>query len=106
METLSALLALCARNSTVPGEFPAQRPVTRGFDVFFDLRLNKLIHLQDGNINEMQFGFVPGRVTTETTFIVCQLQAKYIAAKKLLYFAFVDLEKAFNLVPKRSYGGS
>ena len=24
-----------------PGEFPAQRPVTRSFDVFFDLRLNK-----------------------------------------------------------------
>ena len=28
-------------NSPVPGEFPAQRPVTRGFDVFFDVRLNK-----------------------------------------------------------------
>ena len=25
----------------VTGEFPAQRPVTRSFDVFFDLRLNK-----------------------------------------------------------------
>ena len=25
----------------VPGEFQAQRPVTRSFDVFFDLRLNK-----------------------------------------------------------------
>ena len=31
---------LCG-NSPVPGEFPAQRPVTRSFDVFFDLRLNK-----------------------------------------------------------------
>ena len=28
-------------NSSVTGEFPAQRPVTRSFDVFFDLRLNK-----------------------------------------------------------------
>ena len=26
---------------TRPGEFPAQRPVTRSFDVFFDLRPNK-----------------------------------------------------------------
>ena len=26
---------------TDPGEFPTQRPVTRSFDVFFDLRLNK-----------------------------------------------------------------
>ena len=41
MDTFSALLAICAGNSPITGEFPAQRPVTRGFDVFFDLRLNK-----------------------------------------------------------------
>ena len=39
METFSALLALCEGNSPVTGEFPSQRPVTRSFDVFFDLRL-------------------------------------------------------------------
>ena len=33
METFSALLARCAGNSPVSGEFPAQRPVTRSFDV-------------------------------------------------------------------------
>ena len=43
METFSALLAICAGNSPVPGEFPTQRPVTRSSDVFFDLRLNKLL---------------------------------------------------------------
>ena len=41
METFSALLAICAGNSPVTGEFPAQRPVTRSFYVFFDLRLNE-----------------------------------------------------------------
>ena len=41
METFSALLAICAGNSPVTGEFPTQRPVTRSFDVFFDLRLYK-----------------------------------------------------------------
>ena len=41
METFSALLALYAGNSPVPGEFPTQRPVTRSFDVYFDLRPNK-----------------------------------------------------------------
>ena len=41
METFSALLTLCAGNSPVSGEFPSQRPVTRSFDVFFDLRLYK-----------------------------------------------------------------
>ena len=35
MEAFSALLALCAGNSPVIGELPAQRPVTRSFDVFF-----------------------------------------------------------------------
>ena len=41
METFPALLALCVWNSPVTGEFPAQRPLTRSFDVFFDLRLKK-----------------------------------------------------------------
>ena len=36
---------LCG-NSTVPAEFPAQRPVTRSFDAFFDLRLNKRLSEQ------------------------------------------------------------
>ena len=46
METFSALLAICAGNSRVPGEFPAQRPVTRSFDVFFDLRLKTRLSKQ------------------------------------------------------------
>ena len=39
MEMFSALLALCAGKSPVTGELPPQRPVTRSFDVFFDLHL-------------------------------------------------------------------
>ena len=31
---------------TGPGEFPTQRPVTRNFDVFFDLRPNKRLNKQ------------------------------------------------------------
>ena len=46
METFSAWLAICARNSPVTSEFPSQRPVTRGFDVFFDLCLNKQLSTQ------------------------------------------------------------
>ena len=46
METFSALLVLCVRNSPVTGEFPSQRPVTRSFDVFFDMRLNKRLGKQ------------------------------------------------------------
>ena len=46
METFSALLAICAGNSPVIREFPAQRPVTRSFDDFFDLGLNKRLSKQ------------------------------------------------------------
>ena len=46
METFSALLALCAGNSSVTGEFPTQRPVMRSFDVFFDLRMSKWLGKQ------------------------------------------------------------
>ena len=44
--TISALLAICAGNSPVTGEFLAQRPVTRSFDVFSDLHLNKRLSKQ------------------------------------------------------------
>ena len=40
METFSELLAICEGNSPVSGEFPAQRPVTRSFDIFFDMHPN------------------------------------------------------------------
>ena len=48
---ISALLAICARNSSVTGEFPAQRPVTQGFDVFYDLRINGCVNNgEDGDL--------------------------------------------------------
>ena len=46
METFSTLLAFCAGNSLVTGEFPAQRPLTRSFYVFFDLRLKQQLSKQ------------------------------------------------------------
>ena len=46
MATFSVLLALSAGNSPTTGEFPSQRPVTRSFDVFFDIRLNKRLSKQ------------------------------------------------------------
>ena len=56
-------------------------------------------------IDDMQFGFMPGRGTTDAIFIVRQLQEKFLAKKKDLWMAFVDLEKAFDRVHGRWYGG-
>ena len=44
METFSALLSLCEGNPPATSGFPSQRPVTRNFDVFFDLHLNKMFN--------------------------------------------------------------
>ena len=43
METFSPLLAICGGNSPVTGEFPAQRPVTWSFGIFFDLRFEQMV---------------------------------------------------------------
>ena len=46
METFSTLLPICAGNSPIHGEFLAQRPVTRSFDVYFDMHPNKRLSKQ------------------------------------------------------------
>ena len=50
-------------------------------------------------IDEMQFGFVPGKGLNDAIFILCQLQEKHLEKSKTLYLAFVDLKKAFDRVP-------
>ena len=41
MKTVSAVLAGCEGNPPVTAGFPSQRPITRSFHIFFDVRLNK-----------------------------------------------------------------
>ena len=55
---------------------------------------------QQIDVSDMQFGFRKGEGTTDASFIVRQMQEKFRAEGKKLYFGFVDLEKAFDRVPR------
>ena len=71
-------------------------PVMKVLERVVDGLIRQLVSIDDS-----QFGFIPGRGNTDTIFVVRQLQEKYLAANKRLYMAFVDLEKAFDWVPRK-----
>ena len=58
-------------------------------------RLRKIV-----KINKCQFGFMPGKSTTEAIFVMRQLQEKFRKKKKRFYHIFVDLEKALDRFPR------
>ena len=53
------------------------------------------------NLNEMQFGFMPGKGTVNAIFIVRRMQEEYQKKDKKLHMCFVDMEKAFDRVPRK-----
>jgi len=55
---------------------------------------------QQIEVDDMQFGFMKGKGTTDAIFSVRQMQENFRVKGKKLYFGFVDLEKAFNWVPR------
>ena len=106
METFSALLAICAGNSPVTGEFPAQRPVTRSFDVFLDLRpINDWVNNREADDSRRYRGhydvsvmypllLIHGTVTHITQGCVTainSLRAKYFSRNMNMYLQFLSL---------------
>ena len=65
------------------------------FEKILERRLSKLI-----TVNKMQFGFSPGKGTTDAVFIIQQLQEKRIEVHKDLFLTFIYLEKAYDRVPR------
>jgi len=61
----------------------------------FENRIRQQIDIDD---NDMQFGFMKGKGTTDAIFIVRQMQEKFRAKGKKLCFGFVDFEKATDRV--------
>ena len=58
--------------------------------------------LENIKIDAYQYGFQGGKSTIDAIFIIRQLQERYCAKSKKLYHIFVDLEKAFDRVPRKA----
>ena len=52
------------------------------------------------SVDETQFGFMPERGIIDAVFILRRMQEEYHAKGKQLYMCYVDLEKAFDRVPR------
>ena len=52
-------------------------------------------------IDDMQFGFKSGKGTIDAVFILRRIQEEYLAKQKKLYMCLVDLERAFDRVPRK-----
>ena len=55
-------------------------------------------------IDDMQFGFMTGKITIDAVFISRRIQRKYLAKQKKLYMCFLYLEKALDKFSKESCG--
>ena len=53
----------------------------------------------DVTIAEQQFGFMPGRSTTEAIFCLRMLMEKRNEGQKAVHCVFIDLEKAYDKIP-------
>ena len=80
------------------GKYRGLRLLEHGMKLWekiLDFRLKDVVKISDN-----QFGFSAGKSTTDAIFILRQIQQKYIEKKKKLYHIFIDLEKAFDRVPR------
>ena len=82
------------------GKYRGLRLLEHSMKIYERILLNRLKMIV--KVDEQQCGFTSGKSTTDAIFMVRMLQEKYCRKKKKLYLVFVDLEKAFDKVPRKA----
>ena len=91
-EIVEAMQKMKSGKTTGPSEISAMKIVER----VLERRIQTLVSL-----NKMQFGFLPGKGTVDAIFIMRRMQEEYQQEDKKLHMCFVDMEKAFDRVPRK-----
>ena len=91
----------CSKNkgdTTQRGNYRGLKLSERIMKVFERVIQQKIREMVD--VDAVQSGFLPVKGTADVIFIAHQVEERYLEKKKKLSFAFLDLEKAFDQVPR------
>ena len=66
--------------------------------IFCKILMNRCSHIIESSMSDSQFGFRPGRGTTDPIFIIRQLIEKAKDHQIPLHFHFVDFKAAFDTI--------
>ena len=91
----------CSKNkgdTTQRGNYRGSKLSERIMKVFERVIRQKIREMVD--VDAVQSGFLPVKGTADVIFIAHQVEERYLEKKKKLSFAFLDLEKAFDQVPR------
>ena len=80
-----------------PNSYRGINLLKHAFKLYEKVFNGRLLEVVD--IDKMQYGFMPGRGSVDAVFVLMRLSEKFRAKNKFI-FIFVDLEKAFDQVPK------
>ena len=80
-----------------PNSYRGINLLKHAFKLYEKVFNDRLLEVVD--IDKMQYGFMPGRGTVDAVFVLMRLSEKFRAKNKFI-FIFVDLEKAFDQVPR------